>query len=157
MPKAAGGTLTFYRSDGAQEAPRKTGYVTSDQTTTSASAVDVTNMGFSIGASEVWAVEFFCGVNASGANGVKVSINAPSGATIGAVVRGSSATPTQITAINTLTGAVSTVATGGIFITALIQNSTNAGTVQLRFASGDGTVTATIKGGQTFFNARRIA
>ena len=134
-----------------------TGYVTSDQSTTSATAVDVTNLSFSIAANEVWSVEFFCGVNASGANGVKFAINAPSGATIGATARGNSAAPTQITAINTLTSALTTVATGGIQVAALIQNGSTAGTVQLRFASGDGVVTATIKGGQSYYTARKLA
>lgn len=134
-----------------------TGYVTSNQTTTSATAVDVTGMSFSIGASEVWAAEFYIGANVTGANGIKVAVNGPSGATVGATVRGTSATPTQITALNTLTAAVMTTSTGGIWVSVLMQNSTTPGTVQLRFASGDGVVTATVVGGMTYFVARKLA
>ena len=38
----------------------------------------------------------------------------------------------------------------------LIKNGANAGNVQLQFASGDGVVTATIKGDQCYFTARKL-
>lgn len=134
-----------------------TGYVTSDQGTTSATAVDVTNMSFAIAASEVWAVEFAIGATVSGPNGIKLAINGPSGCTVGATVHGTSTTIWQITALATLTVAVMTAATGGMLVKALIQNSTNAGTLQLQFASGDGVVTATIKANMTYFKAIKLA
>lgn len=133
-----------------------TGYITSNQTTTSATAVDVTNMGFAVGTNEIWAVEFYLGANASGANGLKVAINAPSGATVGASLRGTSASPVQITAINTLTANVMGNSTGAVWISAMVQTGSTSGTVQLRFASGDGTVTATAVGGMTYYVARRL-
>ena len=132
-----------------------TGYLTADQATTNAAAVNVTNMSFAIPANEVWAVEFRLGTTVSGAAGMKIAITVPAGATLGASVRGSSTA--IITASGTLTANIQSSATGPVTIHALIQNGANAGNVQLQFASGDGVVTATIKGGQTYFTARKLA
>jgi hypothetical protein len=126
------------------------GYITADQSTTSATAVDCTGMAFPIGASEDIAFEFFLVVNVSGASGVRFAINGPAGATIAAVVRGTAAAPVQITALDTLTGAVMTSSAAGVHIFGVIRASTTAGIVQLRFASNDGVVTATLKGLSSF-------
>lgn len=121
------------------------GFITSDQGTTSATAVDATNLSVSVGANQDWQFEFFLIANASGSPGMKIAINGPSGATVGAVVRGTSAAPLQITALATLTSAVMTSATSGIHIFGVMRTSATSGTLQLQFASGDGVVTATIK------------
>lgn len=136
----------------------KTNYITSDQTTTSATAVNVTGMLFPIAANEVWAVEFWLGAAVTAVAGVKVAITVPTSATLGGTARGAGNTATHIITVSgTLTSAVLVTATGPIIVSALIQNSSNAGNVQLQFASGDGTVTATVKGGQCYFIARRLA
>lgn len=132
------------------------GYVTSDQGTTSATAVNVTGMSFAIGTNEVWGVEFYAGVTVSGVAGAKVAINGPSGMTVGAQCKGNGSTPLIITALSTLTSALTTSATGAVTVFALCQSSSTAGTVQLQFASADGIVTATIKGNQTYFKATKL-
>lgn len=145
--------LTF--SNVVASSSATTGYITSDQTTTSATAVNATGFSFSVGANEDWAFEIFLLANASGAAGVKVSMSGPSGATIGALVRGTAAAPVQITALSTLTGAVMTSATAGIHIFGIMRVSSTAGTAQLGFASADGVVTATIKA-PSWFRASKL-
>lgn len=134
-----------------------TGYKTTDQTTTSATAVDITSMSFSIGASEVWSVEFYLGCTVSGAAGIKYAVSVPSGATIGGSVRGTLAAPAIITASATLTTAQLQTTPSMTQISVLIQNSTTPGTVQAQYASADGIVSAVAKGGQCYFVARKLA
>lgn len=134
------------------------GYKTSaDQTTTSATGVDVTGMSFSIAASETWVVDFYLGVTVSGANGMKVALTVPSGATMYLASKGTQATPSVTTTSGTLSTNIANASPTGIHLHALIQNSTNAGTVQLQFASGDGVVSAAIKQNQAYFIANRLA
>lgn len=134
-----------------------TGYKTGDQSTTSATAVDITSMSFAIGANEVWTAEFYLGCTVSGAAGIRYAVTVPSGATIGAGVRGTNAIPAIITASGSLTTAVFTNTPSMTQISMLVQNGAAPGTVQVQFASGDGTVSAVAKGGQCYFNARQIA
>lgn len=134
-----------------------TGYKTTDQTTTSATGVDITSMSFSIGANEVWSVEFYLGCVVSAAAGIKYSVTVPSGATLGAAVRGTAAAPGVVTTSGTLTSALFSTTPSQTQITALVQNGSTAGTVQAQYASADGIVTATAKGGQCYFTARKLA
>lgn len=134
-----------------------TGYKTADQATTSATGVDVTSLVFAIGASEVWSAEFTLGMTVSGAAGAKFSVTVPSGATMSAMVRGTNAAPGVITTSGTLTSALLTTTNSACHISVLVQNSTTAGNVQCQIASGDGVVTATAKGGQCYFTARKLA
>jgi hypothetical protein len=133
------------------------GYKTADQATTSATGVDVTSLVFAIGASEVWSAEFTLGMTVSGAAGSKFSITVPAGATMSASVRGTNAAPGVITTSGTLTAALLTTTNSACTISVLVQNSTNAGNVQCQIASADGIVTATAKGGQCYFTARKIS
>ncbi|CAB4203019.1 hypothetical protein UFOVP1365_11 [uncultured Caudovirales phage] len=133
------------------------GYKTADQGTTSATGVDVTSLVFAIGASEVWSAEFTLGMTVSGAAGAKFSVTTPSGATMSASVRGTNAAPGVITTSGTLTAALLTTTNSACTISVLVQNSTNAGNVQCQIASADGIVTATAKGGQCYFTARKIS
>lgn len=132
------------------------GYITSDQGTTSATAVDATGMSLSVGANQDWQFEFFIIATASGAAGMKVAINGPAGATVGAIARGTSAAPLQITALATLTAAVMTSSASGIHIFGVMRTSGTSGTLQLQFASADGIVTATLKA-QSSFKATKLA
>ena len=132
-------------------------YLTVDQATTNTTPQNITNMVFSIGANEVWTAEWFLGATVSGATGTGFAVDVPAGATLGATVRGSAAIPTVITADSTLSAAVLTSATGAIWGSALIQNGTNAGSVQLQFGSITNTVTSTIKGNQSYMVARKIS
>lgn len=131
-----------------------TGYTATDQATTSGTAVNATNMVFAIGANEVWAVEWRLGTTVSGGNGLKIAVTVPAGAGLGATVRGTSTA--ILTASGTLTANVQSTASGPITVYALIKNGANAGNVQLQFASGDGVVTATLKGDQCYFTARKL-
>ncbi|HWB01377.1 MAG TPA: hypothetical protein VG796_00040 [Verrucomicrobiales bacterium] len=160
LGSGSGGATKFLREDNTWQTVsaggQLTGYITTDQPTTSGSATNVTGASFSVGASEVWSVEFHMGLtcSAGGAN-VKFAVDVPASATVGGVVRGTS-TSAVITADATLTSGVMATASGGATLSILIQNSTNAGTVQLQFASGNGTDTATVKGGQSYWVARKL-
>lgn len=133
------------------------GYKTADQSTTSATGIDITSMSFAIAANEVWAVEFHMGITVSAAAGAKFAVTVPTSATMGGYVRGSSASPSVITASGTLTGAIVTATPSACDICVLIQNSTNAGNVVAQMASADGIVSVTAKGGQCYFIARKLA
>lgn len=133
------------------------GYKTADQTTTSATGVDITSMSVAIGANEVWCVEFHMGMTVSGAAGIKFAVTVPTSATMGGYVRGTNAAPGVITVSGTLTSALLTNTPSGVDICVLVQNSTNAGNIVAQMASADGIVTATAKGGQCYYVARKIA
>lgn len=133
------------------------GYKTADQGTTSATGVDITSMSVAIGASEVWCVEFHLGMTVSAAAGIKFAVTVPSGATMGGYVRGTNATPGVITVSGTLTSTLLTNSPSGVDICVLVQNSTNAGNIVAQMASADGIVTATAKGNQCYYVARKIS
>lgn len=136
---------------------RLTGDVTTDQVT----AQDVTGLSFAIGANEVWSFEFNLMAGSGDANGVKFAINVPASATLAAEVFGNVDTAANtksalINADDTLSAAFLTANAQGrlISIRGVVANSTNAGTVQLRFAkvtSGTATVSA-----NSYMTARRI-
>lgn len=128
-----------------------------DQTTTSATGVDVTGATLAIAANEVWAIQYNLGVTVSSTPGIKFSVTVPSGATLCFVARGNSSAQTPVTTSGTLSTAVVTVSANGVYIYTLVQNGGTAGNVQLQFASGDGIVTAAIKQNQCFYVAHRMA
>jgi hypothetical protein len=115
-----------------------------EQTTTSPTAVNVTGMSFSIPANQIWSFEMnlVLSVSAAGAS-IKFAITIPTGATIGAQVRGSS-NAVVITAGGVLTTGTMSSSTGSAIIAGAVQTAGNAGAVQLQFASGDGIATARI-------------
>lgn len=133
------------------------GYLTTSQPTTSATAVNVTDMAFPVAADEIWAFQFFLvlGVSAAGGN-IKFALDVPAGVlSIGAQVRGSSSNAV-ISADATLTGGVMSTSSGSAIISGILRNGVNAGTLQLTFASGDGSATATVNGNGSYFIARKL-
>lgn len=114
-----------------------------------------TNLGFVIGANEVWIMELSLSAQCSGTGGSKFQISAPTGATIEGWYQGTTTgltvfTYQRITAINTLTGtAAHTVATTPAPDTILvrIKNGATPGTVSLGFASVTAGQTTTIFAG----------
>lgn len=123
----------------------------SDATTTSTTAADVTGLSFAIGANEIWSFEFNLRTGSSSAAGIKLGLNVPASATFLATAihsqAGGTFTSELFTADDTLGATIMTAnaQTGVTRISGTIANSTNAGTVQLRFAkvtSGTATVAA---------------
>lgn len=133
-----------------------------DTATTSASAGNVTDMLFAIGASQTWEYEFHVFCTSSAAGGIKLATTVPTSATFIATAHGMNTGSTtfrtdQMAVSGTLTGIyLAGALTGWVKITGLIVNSTNAGNVQLQSASGDGAATATVKT-NSIVKARRIA
>jgi hypothetical protein len=124
---------------------------TVNQTTTSASAVNVTNMSLPIGANQIRDVIFvvFCGCG--GNSGSKLAITVPSGATMSFTFLGiekndgASFVGETMTASGTLTTvAVAKNTIGYARIRGLVSNGANAGNVQLQFASATVGQTSTI-------------
>jgi len=130
------------------------GYITTAQTTTDTNLVNITNMRFPIGANEIWSAEFYASTGESGAAGGRFGVNVPVGATLGGSGRGTVASGEII--VNTASTVAVTVASASVVLQVLIQNSSNAGDVQMRFASANTTITTTVNGNGTYFFARRI-
>jgi hypothetical protein len=102
-----------------------------------------TNLSFTIGANEVWIIEFFFTAQCSSTGGSKFQITAPTGATVEGWYQGTTSalltfTSQRITAINTLTGTAAhtiaaTPAPDSIIVR--VKNGATPGTVALGFAS----------------------
>lgn len=137
-------------------------YLSSNFTTTSNSSTD-TALTFSIGAFEVWIVDFQLTTQCSSTGGVKYRISAPTSATVEGWIYTSTSTITtdsrqRFTAINTLTStAAHTVANtpGPDIIRIVVMNAGNAGSVALGIASGTNTQTSTVFAG-SYMRPRRI-
>lgn len=148
----------------ATDASVATARLSSDVTTTSSSASNVTGLSFAIGASEVWLFEFNVMSKCSAANGHKWALDLPSSATVAASLRGSRASVASIlsediTADDTLSTAIGTgtyTSGGWVQIVGMVTASSTAGTVQLRFASATGGDTTTAKAG-SFLIARKVS
>lgn len=122
----------------------------SDFTTTSATAQS-TALTFPVRDGERWLVEFWGFAGCSTADGMKYAIGAPSGSTIDGILDsslGSSTTDARvnITAVNTLTSAVHTVAGGerDDYINARLTIS-GSGSVTIQVASTTGGDTTTLR------------
>jgi hypothetical protein len=138
--------------------------ITSNVTTTSGTAADVTGLSFAIAASEVWAFEIHLMTMCSTVNGHKWALDIPTSCAVAASLRGSRATAASIISDDILaddtlstTVGTGTYTTGGwVDIIGIVTNSTNAGTVQVRFAANTAGDTITAKA-QSFILARRIS
>lgn len=139
------------------------GYVaTTDFTTTSASATNVTGLSFPIAANQIWAAEFKLYGNSSTADGAQFAVDIPSGATIEGHIIGSTSGATALTSerINadaTLTttafwATASTELSAVLLVTVLAGGT--AGTVQLQAAKVT-TGTLTIRIGSSVTATRR--
>lgn len=138
--------------------------VTSDVTTTADTAGDVTGLGFAIAASEVWCAEFHLKIGCNNTGGVKFAITVPASATFMATVQGSSTSPSSLTtSILATSGALSSSSFSAVNsancwlkVSVCVVNSTNAGSVQLQFASTTAGQTSTVYA-NSYVIARKIA
>jgi hypothetical protein len=135
--------------------------ITSDVTIATNANADVTGMFFPIGANEIWSVEFHLQIGCNNTGGVNFAMQLPASATHRTVVTGMGGSSTAIaSSVLTTTSSsanLNTVnsANGWCRMTAVIVNSTTAGTVQLRFKSGTDTQTSTVFA-DSYLVARRI-
>jgi hypothetical protein len=125
--------------------------VASDQTTTSTSLVDVTDLSFSIAANENWIFDFNLQLGTSAANGLRVALSFPTGATLRAMQHGTnnslSAFTSQMIDTNNITSTsfqAVTTANGFMDIKGSIKNGSNAGTVKVRIQSQNAANTVTV-------------
>lgn len=137
--------------------------LSSDVTTTSASMVDVTGLSFSIAANEVWTFEFYLFLGATSATAQLHSLTVPASATFHMSVVGNTSTLDghRSHRVNTADAdgpLLHSIALdfGYARMAGYIANSTNAGTVQLRFRSNSGGSTVKILAG-SYMVARRIS
>lgn len=133
-----------------------------DQTTTSNSATNVNNMSFTIGATDVWAFEFFMHNGCSGNGGLKYAITVPAGATFEAVADGMAGSVTgRTSSIMSVSGTLSVAfnatsnQNGFARITGTVVGGGTGGTVNLQYASGTNGQTSTIYA-SSYLIARRI-
>lgn len=133
------------------------------QTTTVITAADITGIYFDILANEVWNFDISIQNGCNNTGGLKYAVTFPAAATFRAQTIGTgpgiaNLTGAVLTASGTLSGvAFNTVSSQGGWcrISGTIHNSTNAGAVQVQFASGVDTQTSTIHAVQ--LEARRTA
>lgn len=138
--------------------------LTGDVTTTNATATDVTGLSFSIGASEVWAIEVHMLTKCSTVNGHKWALNVPASGLPYVSMRSSRGSVASILSddiladdtLSATTGTGTYAAGGWVDMFGLIVNSTNSGTVQVRFASATAGDTTTVKNG-SYLIAYRVA
>lgn len=161
---------TYYRTDKVgfwdrdQAASHPTPALASNLTTTSASAQNVTGFAFAIAASQTWTFDVLLLVGCNNTGGVKVDVNGPAGSTLVAEANGMAGSATAFTsarlsAIATLSGVAfntANLATGYIRLTGTIFSAGTAGSVQVRYAAGTATQTATIFAGSTM-TAHRVS
>jgi hypothetical protein len=134
---------------------------TADQTTTSASLVNIPGFSFAIGANETWSYD--CNFLMTGVSGgTEFGVNGPVGSTVTAVAFGdTSAVGTfSAAAIQSLNSpdsiAFNTTAAAILLqIRGTLQNGSTPGSVQLMFKSVTGGNTSTIKAG-SYMVAQRL-
>jgi hypothetical protein len=150
---ADGGTGASTASSARSNLGFANGVVTgSNVTTTSTSAANVTGASFAIGANENWSFEFYGRIGCDNTGGVKFAADVPSGATLLAQAVGVGASATTVTsALLTSDNALSGVAfnsvndqNGWVRITGHVRNSSNAGNIQITFASATSGQTSTV-------------
>lgn len=154
-PKAPNDATKYLDGTGAWSVPAGGGggstvlatYKASDTSVTSStSLVDATNLSFAIGAGETFTGHIALTTTSGASGGIKLDFSVPSGATGNFTTNGASSfTSFDNVAIGTGAGgtAVTTTSTP-IRLTFKVVNSTNAGTVQLRFAQNASNGTATV-------------
>ncbi len=117
------------------------------------------DFSFSIAASETWKGSIFLDISAGGSGGFKCDFTVPSGAS-GSMAMMSSMAGVNIANVSVATGGGFTTgitAGRGLVLNFTITNSTNAGTVQFRFAQNASNGTATTVRGGSLMNIVRTA
>ena len=117
------------------------------------------DFSFSIAASETWKGSIFLDISAGGSGGFKCDFTVPSGAS-GSMAMMSSMAGVNIANVSVATGGGFTMgitAGRGLALNFTITNSTNAGTVQFRFAQNASNGTATTVRGGSLMNIVRTA
>lgn len=145
----------FWDRDQHNQNPKKT--VESNVTTTNDAAQNITSLSFAVGVNEEWQFDATLLVGCNNTGGVKIDVNGPAAAAIASVAEGMAASATattsaRISVLATLSGVAfntANLATGYIRARGTIWTGANAGTVQLRFASGTSGQTSTIYAGST--------
>ena len=119
---------------------------------------NVTGLLFPIGASEVWAVEVEMQTTANASGGLKFAFTVPtSGAVTGNVVFGAAAAIVNARSADLTSASGSTTAMVTARITAMVVNSTTAGTVQLQAAQNASHASDSIVYSGSFLKAWRVA
>ena len=165
LPVANGGT-------GSAVNARTPMVVSSDQTLTTTTALtNATDCSFAIGASQTWSVTWELDIGSTlNTTGAQFAITIPASATMkltaevipadpgtGGSTQYYRTTTTGGAALDFTTANLSTVASAGVRINAVVFNSTNAGTVQLQFSQSTSSGTALILKTGSFGNATRFA
>lgn len=133
---------------------------TIDQSTSSNTLTNITNLSISIGASETIYFKAVIKVDCSAANGANYSVTVPSGATLNAYVMGqtttaigqgaTSVTPTNwITSSGTASGTINAVATSNMItiVEGWVTTSGTSGTIQIQGRTANVANTVTFKSG----------
>lgn len=164
VPTSAGGTTNFLRADGAWAAPGggsdPWAYVklASDFTTSSATAVSVTGLAFTPGASKTYIVEgFFLTRTATATVGPRPGVNWPTGTTDGAMSLDMTSAATTRLLANGNPSAAMLSAVGGVPTTTgswpanlwgtLITGASPSGALQVTLASETAGTVVTMKAG----------
>ena len=118
---------------------------------------NVTGLSFPIGASEVWAVEVEMQTASNASGGLKFAFTVPSGGAVtGNVVFGAAAAVVNVRSADLTSASGSTTATVTSRITAMVVNSTTAGTVQLQAAQNASHASDSIVYAGSFLKAWRL-
>jgi hypothetical protein len=157
-PSGGGGSIP----NSALMLPPVNANVAADVTTTSNTMANVTGLSWSIGAGEVWSVEFnlYC---TGSLTGMQFQLTGPASPTFVRVFTqgdttgvGSVSTDSQTAFGSPTQSYVSTSFSGYVRVMATIENGANAGTVQLQFASTTNTQTNKVLRG-SYMTGRRIS
>ena len=119
---------------------------------------NVTGLSFTIGASEVWAVEVEMQTTSNASGGLKFAFTVPAaGAVTGNVVFGAAAAIVNVRSADLTAASGSTSAIVTARITAMVVNSTTAGTVQLQASQNASHASDSIVYSGSFLKAWRVA
>ena len=129
----------------------------SETVTSSTSLQDDNHLTFSIGASEQWRGQIIIPISANPSGGFKFDITAPSGASGSCAIFGGNSFTSGWVAIGTGFGATAVISNTTMVISFDITNSTNAGSVTLRWAQNASFGTGTTIQGGGMLQATRIS
>jgi hypothetical protein len=135
-------------------------YLTSNYTNSTNVLSDVTGLGWTVAANEVWYLEFNLKLGCNNTGGSKLALTFPAGGVLlihaWGINTGSTTFRAEfMTTSGTATGAFCAVASfGGIRISGTYVNSSTAGTVQLQAQSTTDTQTTTIYANSILFGVR---